>query len=91
MEEEYQNLRKIMKKQLKLSLYNPKQKLRLIIDGAHTAGTGFLLIHYIDNKDISKGVRIIHSGSHLLPLGRDFSSMEAEAIALNRAITACHH
>ena len=34
---------------------------------------------------------MIHSGSHLLPLDRDFSSMEAEAIALNRAIIACHH
>ena len=48
MEYEYQNLRKIMRKQLKLSPYDPKQKLRLVIDGARTAGTGFLLIQYVD-------------------------------------------
>ena len=50
MEDEYQNLRQIIIKQLKLSPYNPKQKLRLIIDCAWTAGTGFLLIQYIAIK-----------------------------------------
>ena len=54
MENEYQNLKQIMKKQLKLSPYNPKQKLRLVIDGAWTAGTGILLIQYVDDKDVAK-------------------------------------
>ena len=85
---EYQNFRKIMRKQLKLSPYDPKQKLKFIIDGAPTAGTGFLLIQYVDDKDLAKGVKIIHSGSNLLPLDQKFSSMVAEAIALDRAITA---
>ena len=49
------------------------------------------MILYVDDKDIEKGVKIIHSGSHLLPLDRDFSSMEAEAIALDRTITTCHN
>ena len=46
---------------------------------------------HVDDKDIRKGVKIIHSVSRLLPLYRDLSSMEAEAITLNRAITACNH
>ena len=79
-----------MKKQLKLSPYNPKQRLELVIDSARTAGTGFLLVQYIDDKDINKGIKIIHSGSNLLPLDRDFSSMESKAIALDGAITTCH-
>ena len=82
---------KIMRKQLKLSPFDPKQKLRLVIDGARTVGTGFLLIQYVDDKDVVKGVKIIHLGSNVLPLDRDFSSMKAEAIALDRAISACHH
>ena len=61
------------------------------MDGTQTAGTGFLLIQYIDDKDVAKGVNIIHSGSNDLPLDRDFISKEAEAIALDRAISACHH
>ena len=88
MEYEYQNVRKIMKKHLKLSPYDPKQKLRLVIDGARTARTGLLLIQYVDDKDVAKSVKIIHAGSNVLQLDRDFSSMEAEANALDRAITA---
>ena len=45
-----------MKKQLKLSPYDPKKKLTLIIDRARTAGTGFLFIQYVDDKDIKKGI-----------------------------------
>ena len=36
-------------------------------------------------------MKIIHSVSNVLPLDQDFSSMEAEAIALDRAISACHY
>ena len=60
-------------------------------DAARTAGTGFLFIQYVDDKNIHKGVNIIHSGSTVQPLNHNFSSMEAEAIALDRAITAYHH
>ena len=80
-----------MKKQLKLFPYDPNKKLRLFVYGALTADTGVLLIQYVDDKDIQEGIQIIHSGSNVLPLNRDFSSMEAEAIALDRAIAACHH
>ena len=80
-----------MRKKLTLSPYNPEQKLRLAIDGAQTVGTTFLLIQYVDDKDVAKGVKIIHSGSNLLPLDWNFSSMEAEAIAPDHAISACHH
>ena len=44
MEEEYKFLKEEMKKCLKLSPYNPDQKLRLIIDGSRTVGTGFILV-----------------------------------------------
>ena len=66
--------------------YDPEQKLRLVIDGVQMTGTGFLLILYVVDKDVAKGVKIIHSGSNLLPLDRDFSCMEAKAIALDRDI-----
>ena len=51
----------------------------------------FLLIQYIDDNNIEKGVKIIHSGSNMLPPDRDFRSMEAEAIAFDHVISACHH
>ena len=52
MENEYQFLKKTMKQSLKLSSYNPEQKLRLIIDGSRTIGTGFILIQYIKDDNV---------------------------------------
>ena len=63
MEAEIQFLKKTMKQNLKLSPYNTAQKLRLIIDGSHTIGTGFVLIQY----NVKEGIKIINAGSSLLP------------------------
>ena len=52
MENEFQFLKKTMKLSLKLSPYNPEQKLRLIIDGSRTIGTGFILIQYINDDNV---------------------------------------
>ena len=91
MEEEFVFLKKEMKKTLKLSPYNPEQKLRLIIDGSRTVGTGFILVQYINDEKVEEGIKIINAGSALLPQDRDFSAMEAESIALDRAMVSCHH
>ena len=91
LEAEYSAVLKIMQTQIKLSPYNPSKKLKLVIDGASSIGTGFLLVQLRDEKVPEKGCDIIHAGSGLLPEGRDFSPIEAEAIALDRAMTSCHH
>ena len=40
---------------------------------------------------MKEGIKIINAGSALLPQKREFSSMEAECIALDRAMVSCHH
>ena len=80
-----------MKRMLTLSPYNPKKRLRLIIDGAKTVGTGFVLFQYLDDADPSKGVTIINAAANKFEAGKDYSPVEAEAIALSRAIKAYHH
>ena len=84
-------LKESMKKSLKLSPYDPNQKLRLIIDGSRTIGTGFILVQYINDDDVKEGIKIINAGSSLLSQDREFSAMESEAIALDRAMVSCHH
>lgn len=91
LEAEYQAVLVIMQQQIKLTPYDPKKKLRLVIDGASSIGTGFILVQFRDDKCPEKGCNIIQAGSGLLPQGRDFSPIEAKAIALDRAMTACHH
>ena len=63
LEVEYQNAIDIMKTRIKLSPYDPTKRLHLIIDGAKTVGTGFVLCQYINEENPGKGVNIIHSGS----------------------------
>ena len=53
-EAEYQNAMKVMQTRIMLSPYDPKKRLRLIIDGAKTIGTGFVLCQYVDETNPSK-------------------------------------
>ena len=62
-----------------------------MIDGASSIGTGFIFVQFRDDKKPEQGCNIIQAGSGLLPEGRDFSPIEAEAISLDRAMTATHH
>ena len=91
LEDEYNNCMEVMKTRIKLSLYDPNKRVRLIIDGAETIGTGFVLYQYLDEENASKRVKIIHCGSGKLDPSKDNSPIEAEAIALSRAMEACHH
>ena len=91
LEMEYNRVMEIMQHQIKLSPYNPKKKLRLVIDGASSIGTGFMLVQFRDDERPELGCNIIQAGSGLLPEGRDFSPIEAEAISLDRAISSTHH
>ena len=91
LEAEYQNCMTVMKNMITLSPYDPTKRLRLIIDGAKTVGTGFVLCQYLNEANPSKGVAIIHAGAEKFEPGKHYSPVEAEAIALSRAIKACHH
>ena len=68
LEVEYQAVMKIMITQIRLSQYDPTKKLQLVIDGAKTVGTGFLLIQYLNDKKPEKSIIIINSGLGLLGL-----------------------
>ena len=81
-EAEYQNAIQVMKTRIKLSPYDPKKRLRLIIDGAKTVGTGFVLCQYVNESKPSQGVNIIHTGAKKFESGKIYSPVEAEAIAL---------
>ena len=60
LEAEYQNAMHVMKTRIKLSPYDPKKRLRLIIDGAKTIRTGFVMCQYVNENNPSQGVNIVH-------------------------------
>ena len=59
LEAEYNNAIDIMRTRIRLSPYDPTKRLRLIINGGKTVGTGLVLCQYLNEENPSKGVNII--------------------------------
>ena len=76
---------KVMQTRIKLTPYDPKKRR------AKTSGTGFVLCEYVDETNPSKGVNIFLTNAKKFDHGRVYSPVEAEAIALKRAIDECHY
>ena len=64
----------------------------MVIDGSSRVGTGYCLLQRICEKDPAKGFTIVSAGASLLPTTKgEFSPIESEMIALDRAVTSCDH
>ena len=46
---------------------------------------------HINDRKPEKGIKMINAVSYFLPEDRDYRPVEAEVIALDRAMAACHH
>ena len=51
LEEEYKNVMNIMQTRIRLSPYDPTKRLRLVIDGAKSVGTGLACHHWLYYSD----------------------------------------
>ena len=67
LEGEYQNVRRLIKDNLKLSPYDPSRFLNLCIDGSAIHGMGYILFQWCDEKNPSAGATIVSANSSLLP------------------------
>jgi len=82
----------VMKTQIRLSPYDPSKTLRLIIDGASSAGVGFVLFQWVDDGNPDKGACIIAANSSMLGENQiGYSPIDAELLALDFATKACHY
>ena len=77
LEREYQDVRRLIKNNLKLSPYNPSQSLNLCIDGSAIHGIGYILFQWCDKRNPSKGATIVSANSSLLPPNIGFSPVDA--------------
>lgn len=92
LEEEYVAVKGVMETQIRLSPYDPSKKLRLVIDGASSAGVGFVLFQWVDEKDPGKGACIVAANSSMLGENQvGYSPIDAELLALDFAAKACHY
>ena len=67
LEGEYQNVRRLIKNNLKLSLYDPSRFLNLCIDGSAIHSIGYILFQWADERNPSAGATIVSANSSLRP------------------------
>ena len=91
LEAEYLATKKIMKNEIRLSPYNEKKWLNLVIDGASSRGIGFVCYQLVDEDDPSKGANIVQAGASLLPSNLGFSPVDGELAALQFACKAANY
>ena len=92
LEEEYLAVKLVMQTQIRLSPYDPVKRLRLIIDGASSAGVGYVLFQWVDDSDPGKGACIIAANSSMLGENQiGYSPIDAELLALDFAVKGCHY
>ena len=90
LEQEYQNVKKVVCEQIRLSPYDKTKTLQLVIDGASSQGVRFILFQWIDELDPSKGAAIINANASMLKDNQlSYSPIEAECIRLDFATTCC--
>ena len=76
--DEYEAVNELIRTQIKLSPYNEKKALYLVIDGSSRVGTGYCLLQRIQEEDPSKGFSIVSAGASLLPTTKgEFSPIES--------------
>ena len=75
-------VKEVMKTQLRLSPYNEKEPLCLVIDGASTLGAGYVLFQWRNSEDPGAGAHIISANSTMFPKNRGFSPIDGELMAL---------
>ena len=77
---------------IRLSPYDPKKELCLIIDGASSIGVGFVLFQYLDDEKPEKGALIINANSSMLSEQQcGYSPIDNELMGLYFACQACHY
>ena len=91
MQREWEITRKTMLEQIQLTPFDPEKTLRLVID-ASIEGAGFVLFQWRDELDPSKGAVIINANCTRFKESQlSFSPIEAEAVSLDFAISACNY
>ena len=76
LENEYQDVRKLMKRNLRLFPYEPESWLNLVIDSSSTRGVGFVLLQLINEDSPGEGATIVQANSSLLPPNVGLSPMD---------------
>ena len=92
MDKEYETVRKTLLSQIRLTPYDPNKSLRLVIDASCTEGCGYVLFQFLDEMNPGEGSSIVSANCTRFKESQlRFSLIEAEAVALDFAISCCSY
>ena len=92
MEKEYETVRKTMLSQIRLTPFDPNKSLRLVIDASCTEGCGYVLFQFLDEMNPGEESSIVSANCTRFKESQlRFSPIEAEAVALDFAISCCSY
>ena len=66
MQKDFDHIKQIFTKQIRLSPFDPKKKINLLIDGANGSGMGYVLYQHVNDEDPGGEVVIINANSSAL-------------------------
>merc|ERR1712215_415737 len=87
MEKDFQLVKHIFNKQIRLSPFDPKKKINLLIDWANGSGVGYVLYQHVNDEDPGGEVVIINANSSALKDNQtNYSAINCEILGLKFAV-----
>merc|ERR1711936_628609 len=89
MEEEFQKVKLIFTDQIRLSPFNPDKAINIVIDGANSAGVGFVFYQNVNDEKPGEEVNIVNANSSALKASQmQYSAVDCEVLGLKFATDA---
>ena len=86
MEEEFNKVKLIFTEQIRLSPFNPDRAINIMIDGANSAGVGFVFYENVNDQKPGEEVTIVNANSSALKTSQmQYSAVDCEVLGLKFA------
>ena len=87
MQMEFQKVKHIFTKQIRLSPFNPDRKINLLIDGANSSGVGYVFYQHLNDEEPNGEVTIVNANSSALKDNQtNYSVIDCKILGLKFAV-----
>ena len=87
MQMEFQKVKQIFTKQIRLSPFNPDRKINILIDGANSSGVGYVFYQNLNDEEPNGEVTIVNANSSALKDNQsNYSAIDCEILGLKFAV-----
>ena len=89
MELEFEKVKEIFTKQIRLSPFNPDREINILIDAANKSGVGYCFYQNVNDNEPDGEVTIVNANSSALKDNQlQYSAIDCEVLGLKFAVDA---